>query len=154
MCNPKRKQKHFGLLLLEFYIVLLAWRLNSTVHPLIDLSAVVASASVKINIQLRLSGFIQLSCWCSVHMKDSILENTSNNVARYLQKQSRSSHQVRYTGNLSLRGATTSVCCSFHVMFFIWKRNIQSTFLMTKGSLVLTSGNVPSCVRKPLLTQN
>lgn len=130
MCNPKRKQKHLGVLLLEFYIVLRAWRLNSTVHPLIDLSAVVASASVKINIQLRLSGFIQLSCWCSVHMKDSILENTSNNVARYLQKQSRSSH------HFLLRGTKTSVCCSFHVMFFIWKLNIQSNFLMTKGSLV------------------
>lgn len=112
-----------GVLLLEFYIVLLAWRLNSTVHPLIDLSAVVASASVKINIQLRLSGFIQLSCWCSVRMKDSILENTSNNVARYLHKQQiQSSLVMKRSHNIGL------LFLSCHVFHLETKHSVSLSY--------------------------
>lgn len=81
-------------ILLEFHIVLLAWRSNSTFNSLIDLSAVAAGVGVEINIQSQLSDFIKRSRFCSVRAKDVTpvsLEKNTRDRAQYLQKQRGSS---------------------------------------------------------------
>lgn len=85
--NTKRKQKHSEIVL-KFHIVLLVRRSNSTFNSLIDLSAIAASVSVKLNIQSQLSDFIQLSL---EFLPLSVEKNTCNNVAQYLQTQTGSS---------------------------------------------------------------
>ncbi len=127
ICNTKRKQKPPETAP-ECHTVLLAWRSNSTFDSLIDLSAVAARVSVKMNTQSH--GFIKLSRFCSMHMKDFIPVSLEKNTRNTSVSQNREDQVCESFGPLHghiiiKRHSQTLVCCCtmcpfVEIMFFRW----------------------------------